>query len=82
MHCAALLLRMATHARMEALMETRWKQTEPPMPDSGLRKVLPIALVAAIFAAGLTFYATHNGVISTERFEPPAAAPSSPPAAK
>ena len=63
-------------------MEPDPKQVEPPMPDSGLRNVLPIAAVALLFAAGLTFYATHNGVISTAHFEAPAAAPSAPPAAK
>jgi hypothetical protein len=62
-------------------METDPKQVEPPMPDSGLRKVLPIALVTALFAAGLTFYGTHNGVISMDNFEPPAV-PSGAPAAK
>jgi hypothetical protein len=62
-------------------METRWKQTEPPMPDSGLRKVLPIAVVAALFAAGIAFYGTHNGVIGTDNYETPAG-PSGAPATK
>lgn len=50
-------------------METPERQSDPPMPDPGLRKVLPIAAVAALLAAGITFYATHNGVISTDGVE-------------
>jgi hypothetical protein len=43
--------------------------------------VLAIAVVAALFAAGIAFYGTHNGVIGTDNYETPAG-PSGAPATK